>query len=132
MSIDKEKESIRRDLKMQPPMKADVKERWVAALRSGKYKQGQGFLRRDTVDGVCHCCLGVLAEEEGGCDWHYQNLDGVAGVYTLGITGAAKFLTTGMMEEFGLRRISTRALATCNDHSTLSFEDIADAIEECL
>jgi len=41
-------------------MDAGVKERWVAALRSGKYKQTSGFLR--TEDG--YCCLGVL------CDIH--------------------------------------------------------------
>ncbi len=35
---------------------------WVAALRSGKYKQGQGYMRsrNDT-----YCCLGVLCEIEG-------------------------------------------------------------------
>src|SRR2546423_13169889 len=32
---------------------------WVAALRSGEYKQGTGTLER-TVDGETrHCCLGV-------------------------------------------------------------------------
>jgi hypothetical protein len=35
---------------------------WVAALRSGKYKQGRRYLRscNDT-----YCCLGVLCEIEG-------------------------------------------------------------------
>lgn len=39
-------------------MKADVKERWVAALRSGKYKQGVGFLTAEDS----FCCLGVLCD----------------------------------------------------------------------
>lgn len=39
-------------------MNKDVKEKWVTALRSGKYKQGQGCLRR----GDDHCCLGVLQD----------------------------------------------------------------------
>lgn len=34
---------------------------WTAALRSGKYEQGQGVL----CDGSAFCCLGVLAEEAG-------------------------------------------------------------------
>jgi hypothetical protein len=39
-------------------MKADIKERWVAALRSGEYRQAEGYLR--TEEGFC--CLGVLCE----------------------------------------------------------------------
>jgi hypothetical protein len=36
----------------------ETKDAWVAALRSGKYKQTTGALRNDTG----YCCLGVLAE----------------------------------------------------------------------
>ena len=36
-------------------------EQWTAALRSGKYPQGQNAL----CDGSRFCCLGVLAEEAG-------------------------------------------------------------------
>lgn len=36
---------------------ADIKQKWVDALRSGEYKQGQGYLK--TEDGG-YCCLGVL------------------------------------------------------------------------
>lgn len=32
--------------------------KWVEALRSGRYKQGRGFLSRDNAD----CCLGVLCK----------------------------------------------------------------------
>ena len=34
---------------------------WTAALRSGKYEQGQNAL----CEGGAFCCLGVLAEEAG-------------------------------------------------------------------
>lgn len=37
-------------------MDSKIKEQWVAALRSGKYKQGTGYLNRDGK----FCCLGVL------------------------------------------------------------------------
>ena len=40
----------------------EAKAKWVAALRSGKYKQGHGRLR----DGDTFCCLGV-AVQEGLC-----------------------------------------------------------------
>lgn len=39
-------------------MKKDIKEKWVAALRSGEYEQGHGAL--NTNDRFC--CLGVLCD----------------------------------------------------------------------
>lgn len=39
-------------------MNEDIKERWVAALESGSYKQVDGMLS----DGDGFCCLGVLCE----------------------------------------------------------------------
>lgn len=44
-------------------MKQNVMKKWVKALRSGKYKQGQGLLKQTTIkDKTYHCCLGVLCE----------------------------------------------------------------------
>ena len=40
-----------------------VKRKWLAALRSGKYKQGDAFLYNK--DDNSYCCLGVLCEIEG-------------------------------------------------------------------
>lgn len=50
-----------------PKMNPKVKRAWVKALRSGKYKQGNGQLMGPTDDGsaVVHCCLGVLCEVRG-------------------------------------------------------------------
>lgn len=40
-----------------------VMKKWVKALLSGKYKQGQGLLKQtDHKDIIRHCCLGVLCE----------------------------------------------------------------------
>jgi hypothetical protein len=39
----------------------ELKSKWIAALRSGEYKQGKGYLR----DGDTWCCLGVLATIQG-------------------------------------------------------------------
>ena len=39
--------------------------KWVKALLSGKYKQGQGLLKLKQTDhnnAIRHCCLGVLCE----------------------------------------------------------------------
>lgn len=39
-------------------MNADVKAKWLEALRSGEYQQAAGQLR----DGNAFCCLGVLCD----------------------------------------------------------------------
>jgi hypothetical protein len=44
-------------------MKQNIMKRWIKALRSGKYKQGQGTLKQYNSKGQAHhCCLGVLCE----------------------------------------------------------------------
>lgn len=46
-----------------PTMDPEDKARWIDALRSGKFRQGEGNLRRkQSNNGVRHCCLGVYAE----------------------------------------------------------------------
>lgn len=45
-------------------MKADIRDRWVAALRSGRYEQGRGQLvaHRGRRYRRQFCCLGVLTD----------------------------------------------------------------------
>jgi hypothetical protein len=44
-------------------MDQEIKNRWVEALRSGKYKQAEGTLAIHNSDGEeSFCCLGVLCE----------------------------------------------------------------------
>lgn len=44
-------------------MKQNIMKKWIKALRSGKYKQGQGTLKQyDSKGNAQHCCLGVLCE----------------------------------------------------------------------
>jgi hypothetical protein len=44
-------------------MKKSIATKWVKALRSGKYKQGEGLLKNTTKNGKAeYCCLGVLSE----------------------------------------------------------------------
>lgn len=42
-------------------MKAEMKADWIAALRSGEFRQTTGTLRQRSPEGDSHCCLGVLA-----------------------------------------------------------------------
>lgn len=46
-------------------MDAELKAKWVAALRSGEYRQGVGYL--NAKDGFC--CLGVLCDISGEGQW---------------------------------------------------------------
>lgn len=54
-------------------MNAELKAKWVEALRSGKYQQGREQLNE--ADQL-FCCLGVLCEIEG-LDKFYENMDRV-------------------------------------------------------
>jgi hypothetical protein len=114
----------------------DVLARWVAALRSGDYRQGTGRLRRgDLPDGVRYCCLGVLCE-----------LARTAGVVELTSTGAYRapsgedgvtpfkgVLPPSVRRWAGLTdadpRVAGAALSTWNDHRGASFGRIADLLE---
>ena len=52
-------------------MNSEYKIKWIDALRSGRYKQGAGYLRcaEDTF-----CCLGVLADVLG-VEWKRSEFD---------------------------------------------------------
>src|ERR1044072_7016718 len=98
-------------------MDEELKAKWVKALRSGEYKQGQWKLR--TADGA-HCCLGVLACVSG-----------------IGISDDGSTVPKGRGVGYGpivdlIGGDATRAKLTgMNDHGE-SFAKIADYIEQNL
>lgn len=130
-------------------MNVDIAKKWVAALRSGEYRQGRGML--ETPKG--HCCLGVLCDlavKEGvivadrGLD-----PDGIVyydAVYTLPSDKVAEWAGVGRGAdgrmgwtvstpsnfafgdvEWARDRIS---LAALNDSGEFTFDEIADLIEK--
>jgi hypothetical protein len=52
-------------------MNEEIKEAWKTELRSGKYPQGDGYLRQWNIDTQQweYCCLGVLCEMSGLGEW---------------------------------------------------------------
>ena len=55
-------------------MNTEVKQKWINALRSGKYEQGSEKLR--SVTG--YCCLGVLCDiyaQEHNTQWEFRGYD---------------------------------------------------------
>jgi hypothetical protein len=117
-----------------------VKQAWLAALRSGDYEQTKGALRKD--DG--YCCLGVLCDlavQEGVVDeWVDDGFEGIAYYYF----GIGRSIHDGdlpwpVMEWAGLTESNPlggdnlgdshdRGLAGYND-SGATFKQIADVIE---
>lgn len=107
-------------------MKEEIKDKWVAALRSGKYVQTRDRLK-DYDNGFC--CLGVLCDISGVSEWKvgvdsyvYLNKDGT--------------LPLSVMEWAGLRspdgEVSGQehdSLAEINDAGN-TFETISQIIEK--
>ena len=76
-------------------MKAQLKKKWMAALRSGKYQQGKGHLKKDGK----FCCLGVLRDIVNPNDRRGQ--DGS--------------LNAKQREEYGLNEELEEVLVSMND-----------------
>lgn len=119
-------------------MRADVKRRWLEALRSGEYQQGHGWLR----DGDRFCCLGVLCDlyidEHPAARWK-------SGVFDTGRGSTHASELPGHVAEWaGLLSFDPKAgahsLAAWNDGDSdgdgqwarrpKTFAEVADMIEE--
>lgn len=120
-------------------MNPDVKALWITALRSGKYTQGTGVLKRTTSEGkVFHCCLGVLgdiavavgitreipepAEVLGHAVSRYEGDENERSV---------GYLPNKVCEWAGINTEVQSSLAGENDRE-MPFSDIADLIERTL
>jgi len=113
-------------------VKAALKRKWVAALRSGKYKQGSAALRAIREGQEEWCCLGVLAQA-AGCRWEKPGRFGNA--YLLGKGGTNRvFLPQSVLARVGLPNSGPKGqgvLADLND-SGKTFQQIANWIEKNL
>jgi hypothetical protein len=113
-------------------MNAEIKTLWVAALRSGEYKQGERRLRDPETN--TFCCLGVL------CNLHAQAHPEIAAKQTApgSYMGKKGFPHTEVFEWAGLdARAEVEIGGACtrldaHNDSGCTFEQIADAIEEQL
>ena len=101
------------------------KYRWTEALRSGKYKQGYGVLRRRTnmENPDTFCCLGVNADliapgkwEFGRDCWHHD--------------GTEAMPSREMQVAMGITAGQACILSDLNDDDRLTFPEIADWIEK--
>jgi hypothetical protein len=122
-------------------MKKAVMKKWVAALRSGKYKRGSGWLRKRLNGQDRFCCLGVLCDISKKVTWvdnNFQNNTYLASAerYT---DEDAQILPYAVKEWAGMGSDSgwwddgspnVRGLDVINDSGKYSFAKIADIIEK--
>lgn len=119
-------------------MDPQLKQEWLAALRSGNYTQGTGYLRLGAIwrkdRKVAHCCLGVLCElaaKHGLGKWGTEaDPDGE------GLENDFYFLShsdtmppDSLLQRIGLHEDHANALAKMNDEGQ-TFTKIANYIEE--
>jgi hypothetical protein len=132
-------------------MEPKIKQKWVKALRSGDYQQGR--LRLRSVDEPdCYCCLGVLCDiylQEQDQDWKLEdaNQNRSGSVYLcensyltlaepiLKWSGLSSNYPSKLFidkEEIEVEDLSELliCLTELNDGGSLTFEDIADLIED--
>lgn len=137
----------------------EIKEQWVAALRSGEYQQGKSYLTRFEYDGDgttrrLDCCLGVLCDlaVQAGVVDTVEREDDLIGYAYSDVTGVPPRQVTQWA--YGLAddepgsdtwtvewrfqdptdpddegHLGTKGLYDLNDQDGLSFAEIADVIE---
>jgi len=122
-------------------MDAEIKAKWVAALRSGEYKQTRHLLR--TTDDK-YCCLGVLGTICAPEKWvkETQETDPGANTAYYHFAGEESLLPSEFAEKLGLDGSTQDKLTILNDGQEghrfaehiepHSFEQIADWIEKNL
>lgn len=115
-------------------MKKNVMKKWVAALRSGKYKQGTGQLRENK--GNTFCCFGVLCDISKIGRWSAPKiLPYLRQKYNYSYKQNTAVLPKEVMKWANLKTGNggydayLPPLAIKNDNGA-TFEDIADLIEK--
>jgi hypothetical protein len=109
---------------------AEIKARWVAALRSGEYDQGTGQLRGYGR----FCCWGVLcdlARSEGIGTWNSDGFDTAGGVFfSWPPDSVCKWAGVDVMKVMNPVPIADNLLPLSKHNDTgRTFAEIADAIE---
>lgn len=120
----------------------EYKDKWLKALRSGKYNQAKNRLRCNQG----FCCLGVLmntydsngwVEADNGDMYHKSNKYGYTDVMFVGDelngeTSQDSELTCQTLMAFGISDDEQCHLIKMNDTKGNNFNEIADWIEEKL
>lgn len=119
-------------------MNPEVKAKWVAALRSGEYKQTSYALK----DRYGHCCLGVLCDlyaKDGGMKrWDRGSLSDAVDGFDSWFGGddamprITIYMWAGLYPEAEVKIAGLHNLLHFHNDDGRTFAEIADAIEEQL
>jgi hypothetical protein len=101
-------------------MNPEIKQRWIEALLSKKYKQGRFYLRREDN----YCCLGVLCDLKEDTEWFKPKEVSTVFLHNSQID----FPSEAVIKWAGLDSSAMSELADLNDGHGLSFEEIAEWI----
>lgn len=102
-------------------MLASEKQAWIDALRSGKYEQGHGVLRRRDE----YCCLGVYADAVLHCEWSIDKRGSMKA-----IIGEQRCLTYLPLDILSQNIQKHLANMNDSDEPEYDFNAIADWIED--
>lgn len=109
-------------------MEKALKEKWLKALRSGRYKQTRKALKRQSENGDCrYCCLGVLCDVSGEGKWVELGCREIRYTFVDGTMAGA--LSPEFKKRHGIPLKTMNLLIAMNDDNGMSFEEIADWIE---
>lgn len=128
-------------------MNKALKDKWLAALRSGEYKQGMKCLMRESPEGErSYCCLGVLCDVSDTGEWEQRTVGGEVqeqfywrsmdnqGLPKINTADVPNHLARpwGLLELLKTGSLSDKQtkLMEMNDSGRCSFDKIADWIEE--
>lgn len=109
-------------------MDLELKQKWVTALRSGKYEQSKKGLRSDKG----FCCLGVLCDLLCGQygSWEQRKNIGI-GTLRYAMDGEVAMPSERIQQDLDILFVADE-LAAMNDDEGKSFAEIADYIEQKL
>lgn len=114
-------------------MKKKDKEAWLAALRSGEYKQTKGALCRGDDEKARYCCLGVAYDTLVDGEWVKRTQHGIKQEWSIklpsGKTSQHGFLPRHIRKKLGITDRDMKHLAQMNDFGS-TFSTIANWIEK--
>ncbi len=104
---------------------AELRTKWLAALRSGEYAQGRGRLKNNSDE---FCCLGVACDVSGLGKW-VCSPRGMPAYLIEGDSVRGLGLPSALRYKLGLTNDQEDELINYNDSDKMTFTQIADRIE---
>ncbi len=106
-------------------MNPEIKQKWIDALRSGRYKQSRYALRSVGSNDKSYCCLGVLCDIIDPKGWVGSNYQ----MFYYNGEIVMNYLPQTLMENLEIQTSNMGELVKLNDSNSYNFNEIANYIE---